>query len=485
MGERLVEPQLDSLGMGRVPTGVVDGETPLDEAPPLWSRRVFGPSAVFTALAIGSGELLFWPGLSLPYGAGVLWLALGAVLLQWALDTEIARYSLATGESVAVGSARLGRAWSVILLLGAVVPWLWPGWARAGALLLSGTTGIAERPLSVASLILCGILLGAPRRVYALLEPVQSWLLGFILVGTGLLATIALATSGGSWEFWRAFVTGKGLLALFARAADARNADFMSLLGGLVFAGAGGILNLGYGLLSCEKQFGMGKYARPIKGLRHSEGMGGEVTSSVPMLPNDARTRQRFGKWMGLVRREHAIVFLGGNSFTIILLSLTFLALFGAGSKTQGMGFLADAASSFRLAAGPFASWLFVAVGFTIFFTSELGILDVTARLAAGILHGALGFRRLSPSAIYHLVVWLEISVGTTLTLLDPRQPYWFLVTSGVLNTAVMAVYGGLLLRLNTTALPEWARPSASARLAVTAATLLYGLLFIAVLWRL
>src|SRR5215213_10202265 len=82
------------------------GNIALGEPPPFWSRRIFGPSAVFAALAIGSGELVFWPGLSLSNGSGVLWIGLVAVLAQYILDTEIARYSLATGESAVVGATR-------------------------------------------------------------------------------------------------------------------------------------------------------------------------------------------------------------------------------------------------------------------------------------------------------------------------------------------------------------------------------------------
>jgi hypothetical protein len=84
----------------------------LPDPPPFWSRRVFGPSAVFTAMAVGSGELVFWPGLSLANSSGVLWLAILVVLLQYVMNVEIGRYSLATGESAVVGAVRLWRGWA-------------------------------------------------------------------------------------------------------------------------------------------------------------------------------------------------------------------------------------------------------------------------------------------------------------------------------------------------------------------------------------
>ena len=429
----------------------------LPDPPRLFSKRVIGPSAVFTALAIGSGELLFWPSLSLPYGAGVLWIALLAVALQYIMDIEIGRYSLATGESVVVGATRLWGGWGWVLLLGTVVPWLWPGWARAGSQLITTVYGIPEKPISVFSLIVCGILLASPKSVYRLVEWLQSILLIFILVGVFVLFLLAAPHAKAIVPFWSAFFTGEGIGSLLSKMFGARSTDFLALLSGFVFAGAGGILNLGYGLLICEKGFGMGRYAKPVLGLRHSFGLerADEITSEIDTHPE---TKTRWRRWMSLARREHLLLFVAGNSFTIVFISLIFFCLMGRQQGGQSMAFLQSVANQFQITVGSWASMLFVAVGYVIFFTSELGIIDITSRLAAGIIHTRYRTVRLSASAIYHLFVWGEISIGIALTVFDPRQPFWFLVTTGVLNTLVMAIYTVLVMTLNRKRLPTTAR---------------------------
>lgn len=87
------------------PTQQADDRPPFDNrilsAPPsLMSLGVFGATAAFTALAIGSGELMFWPALVVTTGAGVIWIALAVVALQWFVNIEVARFSIATGQTI-------------------------------------------------------------------------------------------------------------------------------------------------------------------------------------------------------------------------------------------------------------------------------------------------------------------------------------------------------------------------------------------------
>ncbi len=162
-------PVADVRGLDR-PTLRVAPAPRLPMPPAFWSRQVFGPSAVFTATAIGSGELIFWPGLTLAHGAGVLWVAILVVALQFVMNVEIGRYSMATGESAVVGAIRRWQGWAPVLLAGTIISWLWPGWARAGSQLVGVALDLPDKPLTVASLLLCGLLLGAPVRVYDVVE---------------------------------------------------------------------------------------------------------------------------------------------------------------------------------------------------------------------------------------------------------------------------------------------------------------------------
>lgn len=446
----------------------------LDAPPRLLSSKVLGPSAVFTALAIGSGELIFWPGLSLSFGAGVLWVALFSVVAQYVMNIEIGRFSVATGESVVVGATRLWRGWGVILLLGTIVPWLWPGWARAGSQLLAGSLDISETPITIISLVICGLLLGISKTVYKVVEKIQSFFLILIILGVFALFLMVMAMPSNSGSFWMDLVEFRGVGSLALALSSSGGTEYLTLLGGVVFAGAGGILNLGYGLMICEKNFGMGKYSRPIVGLFQSAGL--EMAIDTPKLEDGTIDEVRWKKWMRLLRQEHALLFLAGNSFTIIFLSLIFFKLFGVSSGLQGTSFLAAANASLNAFFGEAGTILFTTVAFLILFTSEIGIIDVTSRLASGIFRQLFPNSTISPSKVFHLVVWIEIAIGTILTLTDLRQPFFFLITSAFLNILVMSIYSGLVAYLNRAALPRTARPSVLS----TGAMWLFSLIFFA-----
>ena len=94
-----------------------------------------GPGAVLVGLAIGAGELVVWPIATAKFGAGIAWAAVLGVSLQLAINLEVGRYTLATGESAYGAFARLGRVWVPAFIALNVAGWLLPGWARicAGA----------------------------------------------------------------------------------------------------------------------------------------------------------------------------------------------------------------------------------------------------------------------------------------------------------------------------------------------------------------
>ena len=467
------------------PNPTLPEDRQLPEAPSFFSRAVFGPTAVFTALAIGSGELLFWPGLSLPNGAGVIWIAFVGIAIQFLINIENGRYALATGESVAVGASHVWKGWSWVLLLSSTIPWLWPGWARAGSQMLAGVFGVPEKPLSIASLFLCGILLAAPANVYRFIEKLQSILLTFILVGVAVLAMLVVWNGPTTASFWTALATGKGIGLLLEKANQTKSTDFLVLVSGFVFAGAGGILNLSYGMMLCEKQFGMGKYSQPLAGLRQSVGLTREDTRVIKRIVSDAESESRWKQWIRLSRSEHALLFVGGNTFSIVFLSLIFFCLLGPQTSTQGTSFLQLATTRLQDTLGLSASLLFVSVGYAIFFTSEIGLIDVTSRISAGITNSLLGSERFSAGRLYHIFVWSEIVIGTLLILVDTRQPFWFLITSAILNTLVMALYTVLIVILNRKMLPAFARAHPVIDWALIGAAFLYLGCFILTIVRL
>ena len=112
--------------------------------PPAYSLknavRVIGPGTILLAVSLGSGDWLLGPAVTARYGPGLLWLCAVSIVLQALLNTEMARYTLATGEPIWSGFMRTRPGvgcwgWSYALL-----HWLqlgWPGWALAGGTALA------------------------------------------------------------------------------------------------------------------------------------------------------------------------------------------------------------------------------------------------------------------------------------------------------------------------------------------------------------
>jgi len=96
--------------------------------------RVIGPGTLLLGVSLGAGDWLLGPAVTVTYGAALLWLCTMSVILQAVLNTEMARYTLATGEPIFTGFMRTPPGapfwgWSYSLLHLAQVAW--PGWALA------------------------------------------------------------------------------------------------------------------------------------------------------------------------------------------------------------------------------------------------------------------------------------------------------------------------------------------------------------------
>src|SRR5687767_1261315 len=67
---------------------------------------VVGPGVIVLGVSIGSGEFLLGPAAFVRFGLQLLWVTTIAIVLQTLFNTEIMRYTLATGEPVFSGFMR-------------------------------------------------------------------------------------------------------------------------------------------------------------------------------------------------------------------------------------------------------------------------------------------------------------------------------------------------------------------------------------------
>jgi hypothetical protein len=84
-------------------------------------RNYVGASVILTATALGSGELILWPFITAQVGIGLLWLAFIGFTMQFFLNMEIERYTLATGETAVTGLSRLWYPWGILFVIAAIV----------------------------------------------------------------------------------------------------------------------------------------------------------------------------------------------------------------------------------------------------------------------------------------------------------------------------------------------------------------------------
>ena len=68
--------------------------------------RVIGPGTLLLGVSLGAGDWLLGPAVTVTYGPALLWLCTMSVVLQAVLNTEMARYTLATGEPIFTGFMR-------------------------------------------------------------------------------------------------------------------------------------------------------------------------------------------------------------------------------------------------------------------------------------------------------------------------------------------------------------------------------------------
>ncbi len=76
--------------------------------PPRRMARLIGPGIVASGVGLASGEFILWPYITSQVGLVFLWGAALGLTVQWFLNMEIERYTLATGETALSGSTATG-----------------------------------------------------------------------------------------------------------------------------------------------------------------------------------------------------------------------------------------------------------------------------------------------------------------------------------------------------------------------------------------
>src|SRR5919107_3716132 len=146
----------------------------LPEAPA--AAHLIGPAMILVALGVGFGETYLWPRLVIVFGPDIRWLFTVGVVVQTVVMLEMARYAMATGESIFFGAARVWMPIMWMFFLLAVLVYIWPGHISGGAEALEELTGIPWQASATVGLIVIGIMFTVVKFVYNLIEGLLAFL---------------------------------------------------------------------------------------------------------------------------------------------------------------------------------------------------------------------------------------------------------------------------------------------------------------------
>jgi len=415
-------------------------------------RQIVGASVILLATGLGSGELVLWPYITSQVGLGFLWLALIGITLQFFVNMEVERYTLATGETAVTGFSRLWLPWGTFFVLGGILIHIWPGWATGGTTLLTflfGLSSSAVAPLSVILLVAIGLALTLSPVVYQTIEKVEMVLIGIILVF--MVTAIVVVTDATSWG---AVVTAAPTaLANFSEYAGV--IGVVTLFGAVAFAGVGAPAHLVQSNWIRDKGMGMGaripRLVSPITGEEEAQPSIGYM-----VRPTDENMR-RWRGWWKVANQEQLLTFWFIGILALIALSVLAYATLGVGNFERGLGFVKGEGQYLSENIAPWFGKFFFVAGFAILFSTNIGIMDYTSRLAADSLKVTFLKESTfwSESKIYSTVVWTIVAAGSAILLGGFSQPLVLLVIAAAGGGLLIPFYSVLLIIINRRLLPD------------------------------
>ncbi|MQA77531.1 MAG: hypothetical protein GEV10_03455 [Streptosporangiales bacterium] len=438
---------------------------------PVRLRKIVGASVIILATAIGSGEIILWPYITTQIGFAFMWAAVVGFGIQFFLNMEIERYTLATGESVVTGFSRQWKPWWWLFIVFALCQNFWPGWATGAATSLTFVLGLGEGapivPITIAGLVAIGLALTLSPVVYQTVEKIQGAMV--ILIMLFVIVAIPVATSG---EAWGALVTeGIGSPGF---PVGQEGLGIALLLGALAFAGAGGANNLVQSNYIRDKGMGMGQHipriVSPITG--HEEAR----PSLGYLFPTTPENMRRWRGWWRIANWEQFITFFVIGVVSLVVLAVLAYSTLPVGQvDQQDLSFLLLEGQTLQATIAPWFGTAFWIAAVLTLFSTNLGIIDYTCRLVADQLK-INAFRTStfwSESRVYAAAVWLMIAVGIVILVAGLDQPFVLLVIASSIAGVQMFIYSGLLILLNRRALPKPLRVG-GIRLAVLALSFLF-----------
>ncbi|MEN3608330.1 Nramp family divalent metal transporter [Plantactinospora sp. ZYX-F-223] len=418
---------------------------------PMPLRRMVGPGVVAVGIGMAAGELILWPYLTALGGLGLLWLAIATLAVQFVINMEIERYTLASGQTVVAGFSRWWKGWGILICLAGAFQYVWPGWATSGSAVFTYLVGGGDAVwITVGVLVAIGVLLSVSKVVYRTVERVEMVKVALTLFFLAVVVVFVISLS--TWgEGAKETVVGFGQIPA--------GITFTMLLSAIGAAGAGGVHNLVLSNWIRDKRYGMGAHVprliSPITGREEASG------SDRYSFPQDERNLARWAIWWKRANIEHFFTFALVCFVTItIMCLLAYQTLFGRDDLKNDPSFLRIEGEVLAAEVGTWVKLLFFAIAVVSLWAAAMGLLDVIGRVASDFLRRnyLTTSTRWTEARLYLAVVWAEIVLGSIILLAGFSQPLGLLIISTCAASVVTLLYSILLVRLNIRDLPAAVR---------------------------
>jgi len=444
---------------------------------------VVGPGVIVLGASIGSGEYLLGPANFVRYGLTLLWVTSVAVLLQTNFNTELMRYTMATGEPANTGFMRTrphSTFWAVIYSMLYFFQVGWPGWAGAasGAFFFLVTKRVATPEdanvvymIGVATFLACVAILLFGRRIERTLE-ILNWILVIAIIGSFFvlaLIFVAPATWIAAATGFFGFAPSTGRFMFIPEGAD------YFLIGAFAgFCGAGGVINITLSNWARDKGYGMGGVVGYIPAA-----VGGKKVnlahSGFTFVP-DEKSMERWRGWWRVIKVDQWIIYFFGALLGMALPATLYVTFLEPGLDIRGYGIAATLANAME-ARMPLMGGVVAFLGAWILFKTQLDVMEGMVRAVTDILW--TGSKRIrnwrggDVRAVYYALLGIVVVWG--MIALKLAQPILLLQISANVAGVTFVIAGVHLLYVNTRLLPEAVRPGIWPRVGLVALVLFYG----------
>jgi hypothetical protein len=448
----------------------------LPEAPQ--AAHIIGPAM----LGVGLGETFLWPRLVIVFGPNIRWMFLIGVLVQTVVMLEMARYAMATGESIFFGAARIFQPIMWLFFVTAIAVYIWPGHISTGADALEELTGISWQVSASIGLVIIGVMFTVVKIIYNLVEGILAFLVGVLVIGSAIVACFV-----GSLADLGDVLLGLVRFDYGVPHAAVTEAWFPLIVGAIAFAGPSGMQQMWYTLWLRDKGAGMGIHMPRVRGLLHA---GEEETIPDTGSMFDVDDPEEWSKWQAWrkwVRVDAVLLFFGITMLVTII--FTVMAMHAAevsgeakdqlvnGERDTALLAMRDAFSDKAEILGTLF-FVFIAI---VGWKASVGLFDAFARGQSDMTYYFVpGAKRFKMAHLYGLFLWGVIIFGILIINFGPVDgPTGILNVLAFMSTFVMGAYCLTLAGVNRMMLPKKIRP----HMIITVLLVLGGLTYLGMLF--